>query len=152
MIDPFRHWFEPSVAFDAPAESLNDDFRSFFLERFGASVSQNDAAWLAGLLEDFIAYRGLYPGPNAMHAAAMKLIGVLAEIDREMSQSKTVRARWMPISFALGLPSSYETRQARVARSRGVSKQNLTNQVGRFLRATGLRPAFSGNGRNLMFY
>ena len=39
-----------------------------------------------------------------------RLIGVLAEIDREMSQSKTARGRRMPIAFALGLPSSYETR------------------------------------------
>jgi hypothetical protein len=149
-IDPFRRWQSPpSVAFCAPAESLSDDFRSFFLERFGATLSQNDAAWLAGLLEDFISYRGLFPGPNAMHAAAIKLLPILAEIDREMSQSKTARARWMPIAFGLGLPSSYETRQARVARSRGVSKQNLTNQVSRFLRAVDLRPAFSGNGRHL---
>ena len=78
--DPERRWIpEPSVAFNAPAESLNDDFRSFFLQRFGASVSQNDAAWLAGLLEDFISYRELYPGPNAMHAAAMKLLPVLGD-------------------------------------------------------------------------
>src|SRR6516165_9805651 len=119
--DPERRWIpEPSVAFNAPAESLNDDFRSFFLQRFGASVSQNDAAWLAGLLEDFISYRELFPGPNAMHAAAMKLLPILAEIDRQMSSSKRTRARWAPIAFGLGLPSALETRQSRVARARGV--------------------------------
>jgi hypothetical protein len=100
-------------------------------------------------LEDFISYRQLFPGPNAMQAAAMKLLPILAEIDRKMSSSKRTRGRWMPIAFGLGLPSSYETRQARVARSRGVSKQNVTNQVSRFLRAVNLRPAFSNNGRFL---
>ena len=119
---------------------------------FGASVSQNDAAWLAGLLEDFISYRELYSGPNAMHAVAMKLLPVLAEIDREMSRSKTARGRWMPIAFALGLPSSYETRQYVISKARGKTKQNLTNQVSRFLRAVNLRPAFTNNGRYLAFH
>jgi len=151
--DPLRRWIpESSVAFCAPAENLSDDFRSFFLQHFGAGISQNDAAWLAGLLEDFIAYRELFVGPNAMHAAARKLLPILAEIDREMSSSKRTRGRWMPIAFALGLRSSYETRQSRVARSRGVSKQNFTNQVSRFLRAVHLAAAYTNNGRFLAVY
>jgi hypothetical protein len=58
----------------------------------------------------------------------------------------------MPIAFALGLPSFYETRQYQLAKARGVSKQNLTNQVSKFLRAVNLKPAFTNNGQRLAFH
>jgi hypothetical protein len=151
-IDPLHLWqTEASVEFCAREESLADSFRDFFLQCFGASVSQNDVAWLADIFAAFISYQQI-PSPNALRVVAESLLPILAEIDREMSSSKRARARWMPIVFGLGLPSSYETRQARVARNRGVSKQNLTNQVSRFLRAVNLQPAFSNNGRFLAFH
>jgi hypothetical protein len=149
MIDPERRWnYGPTTSPEFPPETITDSFRDFCLQHFGALISQNDAAWLADVFAAFISYQGI-PHPSALRVAAESLLPILAEIDYEMVRSKRTRGRWMPIAFALGLPSSYETRQAIVSRRRGVSKQNLTNQVSRFLRAVDLRPAFSGNGRHL---
>jgi hypothetical protein len=143
---------EQITEFEFPLDSPVDRVRDFCLETFGKELENADAAWIASFIADYVRWAEENPGQNALRVGALKLLPILNEIDLVMSYSPVTRTRWMPIAFALGLPSACETNQTLEALRRHKTKQNITNQVSRFLRRVNLPRAFNGSGGALAFY
>ena len=89
---------------------------------------------------------------NDYRLAARKCLRILVAIDQSMVEARNAARQWLPISLALGLPSSCWTNltEAALARQCGTSKMAISKQVHKFLASIDLEPAF-GTGRYPQF-
>ena len=63
-------------------------------------------------------------------------------LDTVMMSAQHARRAWVEVSIALGLQSTRGRTESEVADELGVSRQAVSKDVTRFLRITGLSPAF----------
>src|ERR1700751_576179 len=74
--------------------------------------------------------------------ARIRLWGILIAMDYHMNRMRDARLAWIERSIACGLDSTRGRTLTELANDEGVSKQAVSRQVTRFLRSSGLTPAF----------
>ena len=138
----------PSVEFDFPSDPLCDLVRDYFIRRYKGEISGSDAAWLAGLIADFLSNEINLVKRSRLHAEyqilARRMIEILVAIDEAIERSKDPGRKWKEVSLALGLPSACLSglSQAEVGRRHGLTKMGVSKAVNRLAAACGLEPAF----------
>lgn len=79
---------------------------------------------------------------SAFREASVKFMRVLYCLDTFVSSSRDARLAHIQISIALGLYSTRGRTETAIADELGITKQALSRGVAKFLRMTGLSPAF----------
>jgi len=74
--------------------------------------------------------------------AAVRLMRVLYCLDTFVSSSRDARLAHIQVSIALGLYSTRGRTETDIAEELGITKQALSRGVAKFLRMSGLSPAF----------
>jgi hypothetical protein len=143
-----RFFMEQTTLPQPPEDSLSDRIKDFFASRYGSSLSSDDAELLSDLLAQLLEGEHLI-SQSAYQTAARKCLGVLMEIDREMSQTKNPGRQWLAIALALGLPSvcASNLSQSELARRHNVSKMSICYQTRKFRESLDLPAAFTTGWR-----
>ena len=79
---------------------------------------------------------------DAYREASRKFLRVFLACDTHMCSSGDARLAWVQISIACGLHSTRGRTETAVAEEIGITKQALSRGVAKFLRMSGLDPAF----------